>query len=101
MRAIEKSGWSLIAISAALPLAVSNAQWLPQPGERQAFVTVSPAHDAPMIVQVPQGGAWAEIFRLGAGGCLRGPLTFTSPDGAMVFSLGKDNDIPYGCSLNR
>lgn len=40
-----------------------------------------------------------EIFRLGPGGCLRGPITITNPNtGVVIFQLLAGAEYPAGCA---
>lgn len=40
-----------------------------------------------------------EIFRLGPGGCLRGPITITNPNtGVVIFQLLDGVEYPAGCA---
>jgi hypothetical protein len=55
------------------------------------FRTISPNPNAMLV----------EIFRLGSGGCLRGPLRLMDQDGNIKFELKHGVEYPSGCLENK
>ena len=49
------------------------------------------------IYETDKNGIAVEIFRMDAGGCLRGPIVFTEIDGKEIFRLLPDIEYPTDC----